>query len=387
MIAQSSMWIDATAGVAGDMLLGALLDLDAGASAVQKAWDAVLPGALKLQVTRVQRAGQASTHAVPVLQEEDSPHRHLSDICALLDAADLDPWTRTQARAVFELLADAEAHVHGTGRNTVHFHEVGALDSIADVVGVCEALRLLGAPDVHVSPIALGAGRVQAAHGYIPVPVPAVMRLMDGWPAAPNPGPSPGELATPTGVALLRHFAVGAPCESPVGVIGAVGVGAGTRDPHGWPNVVRAVQLTGAGEDALVQLEANVDDMDPRLWPGVLNALLGAGARDAWLTPIQMKKGRPAHTVHTLVEAGHADAVRDVFFTHTTTFGVRAHAVTRSVAERHWEEVQVRGQTVRIKVATWNGREMTRQPEYEDIRAAAAALGVPEREVVDAIGR
>ncbi|STD70307.1 Protein of uncharacterised function DUF111 [Corynebacterium renale] len=116
MIAQSSMWIDATAGVAGDMLLGALLDLDAGASAVQKAWDAVLPGALKLQVTRVQRAGQASTHAVPVLQEEDSPHRHLSDICALLDAADLDPWTRTQARAVFELLADAEAHVHGTGR-------------------------------------------------------------------------------------------------------------------------------------------------------------------------------------------------------------------------------------------------------------------------------
>lgn len=416
-------WFDISAGVAGDMLLGALLDAGADAAGVQSAIDAVAPGSVRLEADTVTRGGQRATKARVRVLVDDPPHRSWRTIRDTLATAAIDDATRRWAHATFERLAAAEARAHGLDPDAVHFHEVGALDSIADVVGSCEALRLLGVASVSASPVRLGSGRVRAAHGDIPVPVPAVAELVLGWqvyatpeqdaaghahahahhdhahhdpvhhehdhhghthdtPAAVTTHGSVGELATPTGLALVRALATA--CEPlPALTVAAVGVGAGGKDFAGWPNIVRVVlgERASPRDDPateLVELRANVDDMDPRLWPGVLDALLRAGAVDAWLVPIQMKKGRPAFTVHALTAAAHRDGVVDVLLTHTSTLGVRESPVTRTVLDRAWRDVTVDGVAVSVKVGVRDGVVLHATPEFDSLAAAASELGVPQ---------
>lgn len=441
------LWLDVSAGVSGDMVLGALLDAGAPIEGVQRAVDALVPGGVRLTAEHTTRAGQRATKLHVSVLVDDPPHRTFRDIRQLLAVADVDDWTRATATAVFQRLADAEARAHGIDPDDIHFHEVGALDSVADVVGVCEAVRLLGVTTCSASPVAVGSGRVRVAHGDVAVPVPAVAELVIGWrtvalaepqltdddrhpdqgdihdhshdthdhhdepgshhghshthdrPARVLTRGTLGELATPTGMALVRTLA--ATCEPmPAMVARAVGVGAGGRDVRDRPNVVRAflgdtdappatASGSASGADAgsateardVVEVMANVDDLDPRLWPGVVGRLLETGALDAWLVPIHMKKGRPAFTVHALVTAATHDAVVTELLEGTSTLGVREVPCSRIVLDRGWRIVDVLGQPLTVKVASRRGRIVHAAAEFDSLAEVARMVGARENEV------
>ena len=377
------LWVDASAGIAGDMLLGALLDAGASLDAVSSAVVAVVPGEVVVRASAVTRAGLRALKVDVESLGEGHPHRSWARIRTLLESADLPTAIRDPALAVFARLADAEGRVHGIPPVDVHFHEVGSWDAIADIVGVCAALADLGVSRVTAGPVAVGSGRIHAAHGDLPVPVPAVLELARGWQVLAG---GEGELATPTGMALLRTLAD--ECGPiPSMEVTAVGIGAGGRDTAGQANVVRVVvgaAVTHAPTTAnMWVLETNVDDLDPRLWPTVLEALLAAGAADAWLVPILMKKGRPAHTLSVLVHGADRVALRDAVFTLTPTLGVRETPVARVGLQRDWRAVTLPGGDVRIKVGLRAGRIAAATAEFEDAAQLARARGVPVRQVLD----
>ncbi len=384
-------WIDASAGVAGDMLLGALVDAGAELAAVQACVDAVVPGAVRLTSRPVLRAGQSGSKVDVEVLTADLPERHWSEIESMLADADLPHPVRDRAHRTFARLAEAEAAVHGISVAEVHFHEVGALDSIADVVGVCAALHLLGVESLSAGPVAVGSGRIRTAHGDIAVPVPAVVQLSTGWRLLAG---GRGELATPTGMALVT--ALSECCEDlPALLLRAAGSGAGTKDDPDRANLTRvligdraapAAPPSGPDTETLTVLEANVDDLDPRLWPGVLARLLAEGALDAWLVPILMKKGRPAHTLAVLTRPAAADRLQQVIFTETSTLGVRRSTWERAALDRGWLDVSLArdgdADFVAVKVAHRQGRIVSATPEFTQVERVAAASGEPVRTVL-----
>ncbi|MCK9932831.1 nickel pincer cofactor biosynthesis protein LarC [Frankia sp. Mgl5] len=385
-------WLDATGGISGDMLLGACLDAGVDLAVLRAAVAALrLPDEVRLDARTVQRGGLRASQVL--VRCAPSPHaRGLGDILGLLDAADLDPVVRARAADVFRALGAAEARVHGRPIEQVHFHEVGALDSLADVVGAVAGLHALGIDWLVCSPISLGGGRINAAHGAIPLPGPAVLELLRAAGAPASGGPVETELATPTGVALAVTLAEEFG-PMPLMRTTSIGLGAGGRDLDGHPNVTRLVvgradlagpaAAHGARHGDSVVLETNVDDLDPRLWPSTLRALLAGGAADAWLTPILMKKGRPAHVLSVLCEPAATDRLRQVIFSHTTSIGVREHTVTKSALARRELRVAVAGGEVRVKVASSRGAVVNTSVEYDDVVAVAAAAGLPPKVVLD----
>ena len=385
-------WVDASSGASGDMLLGALIGAGVPVQVVRRAVLSVAAaagvesGGVSVTAGDATRNGFAATRA-DVRVADTETHRTWRDVREALRVATLDEGVRARAHATFERLAVAEAAVHGTSADDVHFHEVGALDAIADVVGVSAGLEHLGLDQLVVSPVAVGSGRVRGAHGEMPVPPPAVVELLRGVPSYAGPGDR--ELCTPTGAALLTANATSYGPQ-PLMTVDRVGVGAGGRDPATHANVLRllvgqeVVSLRDTTGDcaAPLLLECNVDDLDPRVWPSVIAALLGAGASDAWLTPILMKKGRPAHTLSVLVRADRAAAVRTVVFRHTSTIGLREQPVGKTTLDRAMETVDVDGFPVHVKIALHEGRVVNAQPEYDDVARAAAATGRPVKEVL-----
>ena len=384
-------WVDASSGASGDMLLGALLGAGVPVDVVGRAVLAVAaavgaqPGDVSVDAGTATRNGFAATRA-HVRVADSATHRTWRDVREALRIAAVDDAVRQRATTTFERLAVAEATVHGTSPDDVHFHEVGALDAIADVVGVCAGLEHLGLEALVVSPVAVGAGRVHGAHGEMPVPPPAVAELLRGVPSYAGPGDR--ELCTPTGAALLTANATSYGPQPPM-TVERIGVGAGGRDPATHANVVRLFVGQPAlsppsevGGTAPLLLECNVDDLDPRVWPSVIAALLEAGASDAWLTPILMKKGRPAHTLSVLVAADRAPAVRTVVFRHTSTIGLREQAIGKTALDRAMRTVEVDGFVVHVKIALHEGRVVNAQPEYDDVARAAATTGRPVKEVL-----
>ena len=391
------LWLDCASGVSGDMLLGALHELGA-LDALPFALASLRGVTATVHRGRAQRGGLVAGR-VTVETSVTQPPRRLADVLSVLDAADVPEPVRLHARSAFQRLAAAEAHVHGMTPDDVHFHEVGAVDAIVDVLGTCLGLHTLGVTLVVVSPIALGGGTARAEHGDLPVPGPAVLELLRTSALVGYGGPVDVELATPTGVALLAEYA-DAVAAMPAMTVEQVGLGAGGRDLPGRANVLRAVVGATAedtetlrpepdGSDSAATddwrlLEANVDDLDPRLWAGVLDALLAAGAADAWLTPVLMKKGRPAHTLAALTTADEVDAVRRVMFRESSTIGVRETTVGKHALERSWRTVQVDGQPVRVKTAHLDGELVNASPEWDDVAAAARVLDRPAKSVLAA---
>ena len=381
-------WVDASSGASGDMLLGALVGAGVPVGVIAEAVDKVAPEHIAIVPERVTRNGFAATRC-HVEVADSATHRTWADVRTLLAEAGLHEDVRVRAHDTFDRLAVAEASVHGTGPDDVHFHEVGALDAIADVVGVSAGLVHLGLARLVVSPVAVGAGTVRGAHGSMPVPPPAVAELLRGVPSYAGPATAPAmELCTPTGAALLVSHAT-AYGPQPAMTVTAIGVGAGGRDPDGHANVLRllvgeAGAPTGRASTGATVIETNVDDLDPRLWPAVLATLLEAGASDAWLTPILMKKGRPAHTLHALVSAERADAVRRAVFRHTSTIGVREVPVGKSALDREMRSVEVDGHPVAVKLARLDGALVNAQPEYEDVARVAGLTGRPAKDVLAA---
>jgi hypothetical protein len=379
----TTAWFHCFSGVSGDMTLGALLDAGVDLGVVVDGLRALALDGWSLHAERVLRGGISATRAI-VDAPEQPHHRPYADIVAILDNATLPDRTRRRAAAAFRALAQVEAELHGVAVDHVEFHEVGSLDAIVDIVGSCLALEALDVDEVVCSPVALGLGTVRAAHGVLPNPAPATLRLLARAGAPARGIDQPLELATPTGVALMTTLAsTFGPL--PAMTVTATGHGAGGRDLPHQPNVVQVVlgeaapeRVAGNRGQPVTLLEANVDDVTGEVLAHTVAALLAAGAHDAWITPIVMKKGRPAHTVHALCDPSRADAIAATLLRETGTLGLRGTSLERWPQAREVEVVDVDGQPVRVKLS---GHRV--KVEFDDAAAAADALGRPVRDVIE----
>ncbi|MEE3251135.1 MAG: nickel pincer cofactor biosynthesis protein LarC [Actinomycetota bacterium] len=370
-------WFHCFSGIAGDMALGALVDAGADGDEVVELLERLPVGGWKLEFEPVLRCGLAATRA-RVHAEETTVHRTAGNITAMIEEADLPERMTRRALATFNALAVVEGRLHNRPPSQVHFHEVGAIDSIVDVVGTCAALEVLGIEEVHASSVATGTGMVRSAHGLIPVPAPATVGLLAG---APMHGTDvPFELTTPTGAALLVATA-SSWGPMPAMVVEASGFGAGSRDLDGRPNVTQVVVgepvATAEPGQPVTLLEVNVDDATGETLAHAVAECLEAGAHDAWVTPIVMKKGRPAHVVSTLCDPSRVGEVAAVLTAETGSRGVRGPNLERWPAARSMDEVEVGGERIGMKVTF--GRAKV---ENDDAARAARRLGLPLREVI-----
>jgi len=371
-------WFHCFSGIAGDMALGSLIDAGADVGEVITLLRRLpLPG-WDLRTEPVLRGGIACTRAI-VSADDDVVVRTHAHIVGLVSEARLPERVVARSLAVFSALAEVEGHLHRRPTAQVHFHEVGGHDAIIDIVGTAVALEILGVDRIAASPVATGTGMVRSAHGLLPNPAPAVVQLLRGVPTYGRE--TPVELTTPTGAALLAAMS-GFFGPLPAMLVGHTGFGAGSRDLDELPNCTQVVvgaalpaERIGDGQPVVV-LEANVDDATGEQLAHAVTALLEAGALDAWVAPVMMKKGRPGHTVHALADPAGVDALRQVLRATTGTFGVRAFTGERWPSARTMDEVLVEGSPVRVKV----GADRTK-PEFDDVTRASSETGLAPHEV------
>lgn len=374
--------LDPAAGISGDMTLGALLSLGVPAEWLEELPARLGVGDVRVTVRDVRRAGitcKQVEFAIP-----SQPHgRHVGELLRLVERAPVSDWVKKRAIAAFRLLGEAEGRVHGVAPEKVHLHEVGAVDAVLDIVGAIEGFERLGFDAIHHLPVAVGQGWVEAAHGQLPVPAPATAILLEGLEIAAD-GPVEGEATTPTGAALLRVLSAGAPPDR-WRMVGS-GWGAGQRDPKHYPNALRILVAEAASEAGrVVLLATDVDDMSPEYVEPLRQALGDAGALDVQTWPVQMKKGRQGFRVEVMVPEALAEAVTAELFRHSTTAGVRRWIAERATLPRHQLTVRLDGVAVRVKVL--DGGSVRVKPEYDDVLAAAKALGRAPIDVARAVER
>ena len=375
-------------GASGDMTLGALVDAGVPLERLQEALDALGASAPRLEAQTVERAGIRATHIKVHISDEEreSHHRPLRDLLDIVERSTLPAPIVDGALRVLKRLGEAEARVHGLDPETVTLAELGSADTLGDIVGAVAGLAALDVDAVYASALPLGGGRVQTHHGLLPVPVPGVLELvrMAGAPVVPSAaGDEPGELVTPTGAALLTTLATFE--KAPTMTIEKIGYGAGTRDPKDRPNVLTLWVGEARARDGRVAemllVETTIDDMNPELYGHVRDVLTAQGARDVWLTPVQMKKGRPGIIISALTPPDVEGRVVDALLRETSTLGVRVTTVRRHEAERAVAEVVTSLGTVRVKLKYIDGRVVAAAPEHDDCLRLAQESGRPLREV------
>jgi len=364
------------------MIVGSLLALGLSLDDLRAGLEKLNVKNFSVSARKVVKAGVSATKFDVEIGEEHS-HRHLSHIVKIIEGSELSPGVKQRAVAIFRRLAEAEAKVHGTTVEKVHFHEVGAIDAIVDIVGSCIGLELLGVKEIYCSPLNVGSGFVDCAHGTMPVPAPATAELLKDIPIYSNQ--VSGELVTPTGAAIISTLATGFG-PMPAFKIRRIGYGAGSKDFKGTANVVRALQCEflestrsegTVAADRVAVLEASIDDMNPQIYGHLMDKLLSSGALDVFASPVQMKKNRPGLLLTVLAPIDLADALASRVFEETTTIGIRYHETERRVLERQVEVVKCEFGDIRVKVSRLNGRLINFAPEYEDCRQAALDKGVP----------
>jgi len=373
------------------MILAGLIELGVDADVLRSELAKLNLEGIDLVIEKVDRSGINSTH-VEVKYPHEHVHRHLKDIVKIISESSLNDTIKERAVAIFTRLAEAEAKVHGISVERVHFHEVGALDAIVDIVGACIGFEMLGIENFVASSLNLGSGTIEIAHGKFPVPPPAVAELVRGIPV--HSSEDTGELVTPTGAAIISTL-----CESygtlPEIKIEQIGYGAGTRDRKGSPNVIRLILGETIGTtispgrivEKLVVLESNIDDASPQTLGFAMERAFEANALDCWFTPIQMKKDRPATLLSVLCEPSDVERIQQLLFRETTTLGIRRREVERMSLERTSETLSTEFGEVRVKVSRLDGKVLTRKAEFDDVKRIASEAGEPLRSIAAKIER
>jgi pyridinium-3,5-bisthiocarboxylic acid mononucleotide nickel chelatase len=378
-------YFDCFSGVSGDMTLGALLDAGCNLDQLRAELRGLPVTGWDLSAEKVWKNGMAATYA-RVKTEEQQTHRSLSAIVEILQKSQLASPVRERAIAIFQKLGEAEARVHDVPLERIHFHEVGALDAIIDIVGACIGFHALGIEKFACSPLNVGGGTAKMAHGVLPVPAPATATLLQGKPTYSNG--MQRELVTPTGAAIVATL-----CDSfgpqPSMTVSAIGYGAGAADLEGQPNVLR-IMIGEAAEKAvpgydqeITVIEANLDDMNPQIYGYFQEKALAAGALDVFTTPVQMKKNRPGILLTLLCRPTDVQTLMSLIFAETTTFGVRTYAAQRRVLPRESVKVATKFGEVRVKLSRVNGRILHVAPEYDDCRKLAEEKNVPLQRVIN----
>ena len=376
-------YFDCFAGISGDMTLGALVDAGLSFAALKSELDKLSVREFTLSQRRVEKHGIAGTK-IDVNAREGHVHRHLKDVLEIINNSAISASAKEKAARVFQKLAEAEAKIHGTTIEAVHFHEVGAVDAIVDVVGAIVGLELLEIEAIYASKFRFGSGHTRGAHGAMPVPVPAVVEMTKGFPAERTD--IPYELVTPTGAAILTALAsnIGETIQLRTE---STGYGAGTRDVEQVPNLLRVEigeLVADPRTDTLVLLETNIDDMTPEIYGYLIDRLLEAGARDAFLTPVIMKKGRPGIQLTVLADPNKETELTELIFSETTTLGIRRLPVQRHILERRTDTVQTPYGPIRVKIADIGGKQRI-TPEYDDCARIAREKQVPILDVYQAV--
>jgi pyridinium-3,5-bisthiocarboxylic acid mononucleotide nickel chelatase len=377
-------YFDCFSGISGDMTLGALVDAGCDIQQLRAGLRGLEVPGWELSAEKVWKNGMAATY-VHVKTEDQQKHRSLSTILQLLKDSQLAPQVRERASAIFQKLGEAEAHVHDVPLEKMHFHEVGAVDAIVDIVGACIGFQALGIERFACSPLNVGGGTAKMAHGRLPVPAPATASLLQGTPTYSSGVQR--ELVTPTGAAIVATV-----CDvfgpQPPMTVSAIGYGAGTADLEGQPNVVRimigeaAEKAVSGYDEEIAVIEANLDDMNPQIYGYFLEKALGVGALDVYTTPVQMKKNRPGTLLTVLCNPQDTNALMSLIFAETTTFGARTYRAQRRALPRELVKVTTRFGDVRVKLSRVNGRILHVAPEYDDCRKLAVEKNVPLQRVI-----
>ncbi|HOP00235.1 MAG TPA: nickel pincer cofactor biosynthesis protein LarC [Bacteroidales bacterium] len=379
------LYYDCFSGISGDMNLGAMIDLGVSSSLLEEELNKLnLPG-WQLITGKDQRHGIHGTKVTVKLTRHEHHHRHLSDIETIINDSGLDKKTKDLSLRIFRKVAEAEAFVHKVPVERVHFHEVGAVDSIVDIVGAAICFNALEVDEVHVSGVELGSGFVKCAHGTLPVPAPATAEIIKGIPV--KTGGVDFEATTPTGAAIVATL--GKKFGPLTGIrIEKTGYGVGQKDHPDVPNLLRVfigeTEKTETGHDALL-IECNIDDMIPEFFDNIAEKLKEAGVSDVYITNIIMKKGRPGNLLSVICEKGKEDAVKEIIFRESTTVGLRTIPFRKETLERKFEPVETLYGTVTVKRSYFNGRQVSVKPEYDDCKRIAREYDLPLKEVYNKI--